>query len=418
MKKKKLTLLTAFLLIASLICGTGSAYAKSLTDISNEIKQNQAALKEGQNEEQELSKEIEELEVAIGAAENELASINTDIENTETKVAQAEAELEEAQKNVDTQNDNLNSRLRTMYKNGSIGFLDVLLGSGSISEFLSNVDMLKKVYVSDQDVLTDLEEDYDLIEEKKETLENLNSQLENQKQQQADKQAELTASKNEVSKKKANVVASNDALEDNIEALNAEADRIEAIIAAEEARQKREAEKRAREEAARKAQNAKNGNAESSESGDKGTSGNQGGSSSSNSSSNARFTWPVPGYTRLSCDYGWRNCPFHGREKHSGIDLAAPYGTSVLAADDGKVIYSGWLGSYGNAVIISHGDSLYTLYGHNSSLVVSYGAQVSRGQKIARVGSTGNSTGNHSHFEVRKGGNSHGNNVSPWPYLK
>ena len=83
-----------------------------------------------------------------------------------------------------------------------------------------------------------------------------------------------------------------------------------------------------------------------------------------------------------------------------------------------RVIYSGWLGSYGNAVIISHGNSLYTLYAHNSSLVVSYGAKVSRGQKIARVGSTGSSTGNHSHFEVRKGGNSHGNNVSPWPYLR
>ena len=396
MKKKKITLLTAFLLIFTLVCSTGSVYAKSLTEISDEIKQNEAALEEGQDEEQELSKEIENLEVAIGAAENELASINEDIAETQTKVTEAEAELEEAQENVDDQNDNLNSRLRTMYKNGSIGFLDVLLGSGSISEFLSNVDMLKKVYVSDQDVLTDLEDDYKIIEEKKETLEDLNSQLESQKKQQANKQAELTASKNEVSEKKANVVASNEALEDNIADLNAEADRIEAIIAAEEAKEKRE-------QAKKEKQKTKNEDSSSEE---------------SNSSSSARFTWPVPGYTYISSDYGWRNCPFHGRELHSGIDMAAPYGTSVLAADDGKVIYSGWLGSYGNAVIISHGNSLYTLYGHNSSLVVSYGARVSKGQKIARVGSTGSSTGNHCHFEVRRGGNSHGNNTSPWPYLK
>lgn len=406
--KKKMRLIIAFLLIFMMICSTASVSAKSLTEINDEIEQNQQALEQGKNQEESLSNEIQELEVAIGAAENELASINEDIADTEDKIEQAQADLEEAQKNVDTQSDNLNARLRTMYKNGSIGFLDVLLGSGSISEFLSNVDMLKKVYVGDKDVLNDLEEDYELIEKKTKTLEELQGQLETKKKQQADKQAELTASKNEVAQKKTNVAASNEALEDNIADLNAEADRIEAIIAAEEAKEQREQ--------AQKEQNGssnKNDNNSSSSGSSNNSSGNK-----ENSSSGARFTWPVPGYSYISSDYGWRDCPFHGRELHSGIDLAAPYGTAVLAADDGKVIHSGWLGSYGNAVIISHGGGLYTLYGHNSSLVVSYGAQVSKGQKIARVGSTGSSTGNHSHFEVRKGGNSHGNSVSPWPYLK
>lgn len=411
--KKKLRWITAFLLIFMMICSTAPVSAKSLTEINDEIQQNQQALEQGKSQEQSLSNEIEKLEVSIGAAENELVSINEDIADTENKIAQAEADLEEAQENVDTQSENLDARLRTMYKNGSIGFLDVLLGSGSISEFLSNVDMLKKVYVGDKDVLEDLEEDYKLIEKKKKTLENLQGQLEVKKQQQADKQAELTASKNEVAEKKTNVAASNAALEDNIEDLNAEADRIEAIIAAEEAKERREQARKEQQE-----QNKGSSNNNNNSSNKNNSSSNSGGGNKGNSSSGARFTWPVPGYSYMSCDYGWRICPFHGREKHSGIDLAAPYGTAVLAADDGKVIHSGWLGSYGNAVIISHGNSLYTLYGHNSSLVVSYGARVSRGQKIARVGSTGASTGNHSHFEVRKGGNSHGNNVSPWPYLK
>lgn len=401
--KKKLRWITAFLLIFMMICSTAPVSAKSLTEINDEIQQNQQALEQGKSQEESLSNEIEELEVAIGAAENELVSINEDIADTEDKIEQAQADLEDAQKNVDTQSDNLNARLRTMYKNGSIGFLDVLLGSGSISEFLSNVDMLKKVYVGDKDVLDDLEEDYELIEKKKKTLEDLQGQLEAKKKQQADKQAELTANKNEVAEKKTNVAASNEALEDNIADLNAEADRIEAIIAAEEAKEQREQAKKEKNNSSNKNDN---------------NSSNSSSSNKENSSSGARFTWPVPGYSYISSDYGWRNCPFHGRELHSGIDLAAPYGTAVLAADDGKVIHSGWLGSYGNAVIISHGGGLYTLYGHNSSLVVSYGAQVSKGQKIARVGSTGSSTGNHSHFEVRKGGNSHGNSVSPWPYLK
>lgn len=131
-----------------------------------------------------------------------------------------------------------------------------------------------------------------------------------------------------------------------------------------------------------------------------------------------KFAWPLPGYTRLSSQYGWRTCPFHGREKHSGLDIPAPFGTAVLAAASGTVVTASYQGSYGNAVILSHGSSLYTLYGHNSSLLVKVGDKVRKGQPIARVGSTGSSTGNHCHFEVRKGKNAYGNDVDPWTYLK
>ena len=131
-----------------------------------------------------------------------------------------------------------------------------------------------------------------------------------------------------------------------------------------------------------------------------------------------KFAWPLPGYTRLSSQYGWRTCPFHGREKHSGLDIPAPFGTAVLAAASGTVVTASYQGSYGNAVILSHGSALYTLYGHNSSLLVKVGDKVRKGQPIARVGSTGSSTGNHCHFEVRKGKNAYGNDVDPWTYLK
>lgn len=130
-----------------------------------------------------------------------------------------------------------------------------------------------------------------------------------------------------------------------------------------------------------------------------------------------KMKWPVPGYTRISSDYGWRNCPYHGRESHSGIDIPAPYGSKVVAAVGGKVVHAGYLGSYGNAVIISHGNSLYTLYGHNSKVTVKKGQSVNAGMQIARVGSTGQSTGNHVHFEVRKGGNKREKNVNPHRYV-
>lgn len=129
------------------------------------------------------------------------------------------------------------------------------------------------------------------------------------------------------------------------------------------------------------------------------------------------FAWPVPGHTRISSEYGPRICPFHGRETHSGIDIPAPYGTAIVAAQGGTVVEAHYNSSYGNMVVISHGSGLYTLYGHNSSLLVKKGQSVSKKQKIAKCGSTGNSTGNHCHFEVRKGANSHSNHTNPHKYL-
>lgn len=378
--RRKSTIITALLLVFLMLFSTGNVYAKSLSEVKKELEQKKQELNEGKKEEKELDEEIKELEVKISASENQLESIRSDIEETENKIVSVSSELKEAEKKVTEQNESLNARLRAMYKNGSIGFLDVLLGSGSISEFISNLDMVKRIFGSDKEVLEKLQGDYDDIEAKKKELVSLQGQMETQKQQQLDMQAELESNKATVSKKKANVVASNEALEDNVADLQAEASRIASII-------ENDSDK------------------------------NSGGGSGGSSYSDGAFAWPVPGYTRISSNYGWRTCPFHGREFHSGIDIPASYGTKVVAAASGTVVYSGYLGSYGNAVIISHGGGLYTLYGHNSSLVVGSGSKVSKGQKIACVGSTGSSTGNHLHFEVRKGGNSHGNNVSPWNYL-
>ena len=134
--------------------------------------------------------------------------------------------------------------------------------------------------------------------------------------------------------------------------------------------------------------------------------------------SGGKFTWPVPGNTRVSSDYGWRICPYHGKEFHSGIDIPANTGTTIVAAASGKVVLSSYSGGYGNCVIISHGSGLFSLYGHNSKNLVHVGDTVKQGDAIAKVGSTGNSTGAHLHFEVRKGGNKYSNHTSPWTYLK
>ena len=126
--------------------------------------------------------------------------------------------------------------------------------------------------------------------------------------------------------------------------------------------------------------------------------------------------WPLQGYTRISSPFGYRICPFHGRELHGGVDIPAPYGTAVHAAKSGKVVISAYGNSYGNYIVLAHGDGTRTLYAHMSARLVSAGQTVSQGQTIGRVGSTGSSTGNHLHFETWTGSSS-SSRVNPMLYF-
>ena len=127
------------------------------------------------------------------------------------------------------------------------------------------------------------------------------------------------------------------------------------------------------------------------------------------------FAWPAPSYTRISDDYGYRIHPIlNVQQFHNGVDMAAPGGSPILAAYDGTVVSAAYSSTMGNYIMIDHGDNLYTIYMHASALYVTKGQDVVKGQKIAAVGSTGRSTGNHLHFSVRL----NGSYVSPWNYLK
>lgn len=142
------------------------------------------------------------------------------------------------------------------------------------------------------------------------------------------------------------------------------------------------------------------------------------GGTKSGSYDGGRMSWPCPGVKMITSNYGPRNCPYHGRETHSGIDIGAATGTKVVAAAAGTIVMSGNNGDYGNCIIVNHGKSIWTLYAHCSSLLVKNGDKVKEKQAIAKVGSTGNSTGPHLHFEVRKGANTTESHTNPWSYVK
>ena len=128
-----------------------------------------------------------------------------------------------------------------------------------------------------------------------------------------------------------------------------------------------------------------------------------------------KFAWPVPSTQRITSQYGYRNHPVYKTKKfHSGIDIGAAYGVDIVAAADGVVTLATTNGGYGKCVIINHGSGITTLYGHNSTMLVESGQRVTKGQIIAKAGSTGVSTGPHLHFEVRINGST----VDPLQYYR
>lgn len=337
--------------------GAGASEDK-LSQVNSEISETQKKLNEGKAIETTLNKEISSLENQINKTQNEIEALKGNIVATEVKIQEALNQLSKTEEEMKLQSGQLSTRLRTMYKNGGVGVLDVILGSDSISDFMTNMDMVQRIYESDKKVLKAMETQHSVIAAQREYLLSLQRELEEDKNQEADKQYSLQASRSEVTVKKKEVSSNNKALQEQINALYAEANRLTKEIQ-----------------------------------------GLQGGGDYSG----GIMTWPVQG--RISSPFGYRIHPIlKTKELHTGLDIAAKSGTTVVAANSGNVIKAGWNNSYGNLLMIDHGGGIVTLYAHNSSLLVKAGDVVSKGQAVSKVGSTGMSTGPHLHFEVRVNG--------------
>ena len=259
-----------------------------------------------------------------------------------------------------------------MYENGQVNYLDVLLGAADFRDFSSRMYLLQRVVRRDFNLIDRLETQREELLAKKAELDDSKSQLsaaheEGQKEQQivAQKTVERQKLYEQALAEKAQLDAEYEELQRNSQEITAMIQRME-----------------------------------------------QEGRMMPQAGGTGQLAWPVNG--EITSPFGWRVHPIWGTQIfHAGLDIGADYGDPVHAADSGTVVYAGWMGGYGNAVMIDHGGGMVTLYGHNSSITVGEGEQVSKGQTIALAGSTGNSTGPHCHFEVRI----HGEVVSPLQYL-
>ena len=301
-------------------------------------------------------------------------------------------EVEAAKELENQQLERYRARVRAMEENGNYGFLALVLNSASLGELLTAMDDIGEIMESDRR----LEDEYIAA---REHTEQVKAEYEEYKSELEAKQAALRAEQVELQRQIDEATELITKLAEDIEGnaeelakLQAAQDEAQKEIdqkVAELERQRAEEEERRRQEAA--ANKPSNG----------GGGGSSGGGSVTGTGS---FTWPCPSCTYITSRVGYRWHPVSGQWKyHSGLDIGAAYGASIVAADGGTVTIAGVNGGYGNCVMIDHGNGYYTLYGHMSSIAVSLGQTVSKGSTIGYVGSTGVSTGPHLHFEIRQG---------------
>ncbi len=287
-------------------------------------------------------------------------------------------------------------RIRDMEENGGYGILGMILRTSSLSEFLTAMDDVGEIMQSDKE----LEEAYRSARENTERVkadyEAFKTELEAKKAELQAQQEELQAEIDEAADLILALQEDIDSNQEEVDAIlaeEAEADRQLAELVAELERQRQEEERRRREAEAAAAAAAAAASQPAASGG------------SASVTGTGVFGWPVPSCTYITSRFGLRVHPITGEQKnHSGIDIGADYGAAIVAADGGTVSLAGVKGGYGNCVMINHGNGYVTLYGHMSSVSVSSGQVVSKGETIGYVGSSGVATGPHCHFEIFSGG--------------
>jgi len=367
---------TCLLLVIGLFSSTVSATEINLQEQQNlltqKIQENQNILNQKKQEEKNALLELKAINNTISKTTKGLQSTENKLSTLETELLRINKELKESSIQIEANTKALEKSLRVIYEQGDVHFLEVLLDSTSITDFLTRWDLLNSLAKNNKEMIKANEANLQLVNLQKELALQKQQKLDELKDDQREKKKELSVA----SSRQQTIYTS---LKSERAKAEAQLDELE--------RQSQQIANQIRRQTA-------------------GDSGEYLGSGT--------FTWPAPGYTRITSKYGMRFHPILKKNKmHTGMDIGAPKGANIIAAENGTVMQAGWNNAYGNMILINHGGNLVTLYGHASKLLVSSGQQVTKGQTIAKVGSTGYSTGPHLHFEVRKNGDP----VNPNSYL-
>ena len=430
--RKKISRWTALCTAGVLaFCAAGTEFAATSEEVEEEKEELEGSLEEAQALIDDLEANKEDTEDAIAELDGEMTEISaqleeleTDLEEKEEEIADTEVQLAEAEEDADEQYEDMKTRIKYLYETcGSMNYLTSLLSCETFADFVNQAEYITMINEYDREMLDEYEATVEYIETAKEELEEDQEELAQMEAEAEEEQEAVDLLLEEKEEQLASITGDLSEAEAEEAELESEMDALDEIAAQIAAAEAAAAEAEAAEEEAAESSSDESSSESSSSESSSSSSSTSSSSSSSSSSSNistssaytgGTFTWPCPSSTTVSSDFGYRTSPTAGASTyHQGIDIAASYGASIVAAADGVVTVATYSSSAGNYVIISHGGGLYTVYMHCSSLAVSVGDSVSRGQTIAYVGSTGTSTGNHLHFGVQL----NGTYVSPWNYL-
>ncbi len=359
MKKRIICILMIIILINAAVyivfADTPSDYKKQIENAQSQSDDAKKQLEEVNGEINNTLQEIEDLNSSISSLEEELNTLTKELEELNSYINEKQKDLDEKQALLD-------ERLSVAYMNGNNTYAEAFF-SGGLINFISNYDMIKQIAEYDTELIQE-------VKNAKQELENEKIKIENVKIEKEAKNAEFQKLKQEKEEKVNNLTDEQKQIQTQIEEYDNQMKILmkkEIILASKE------------------------------------NSGNN------TTISSGTFQWPVPSSSRITSNYGYRVHPISGTWKlHAGLDIGAEGGADIVAGESGTVLLAsfGYNGGYGNYVIINHGNGITTRYAHCSNLYVSTGDTVIKGQVIAAVGSTGASTGNHCHFEVRINGES------------
>ncbi len=332
-----------------------------LDDVQRQMHEMEVRRDEAKKRAQAASSSLEEIVGRLSVLQGEANKLQSKSDRLQAEIDQVQAQLDEKKREYDERLKIYSKRLREIYISGQLNYLDVLLGAQDFRDFASRMYLLQKIITRDTAML-------EAIDKSAADIRAMRDQLDAEMREIKITQAELQDKKSRVDdmrERRAQVLyraeEEKEQSEYEYERLLALSENIAAMLRNMETNGYTLSEKR-------------------------------GGT--------GQMMWPCRG--EITSYYGWRTHPIFGTTKyHSGMDIAVDYGTPIVAADSGTVVYSGWLGGYGNTIMIDHGGGLVTLYGHNQSLVAGEGKYVSKGAVVAYAGSTGWATGPHCHFEVR-----------------